>query len=90
MNKKQLADKVAEQLKISKKDAYTYVTCVFDTMSDILANDGSVDIYGFGKFSVSTRAGRIGINPRTKEEIEIDSTRSVKFKVSKTLKDLVK
>ena len=90
VNKKDLADKLAEEFNVSKKDALSYVQCVFDTVSDVLANDGTVDVYGFGKFSVSERAGRTGINPRTKEEIQIAPTKSVKFKVSKSLKDLVK
>lgn len=90
LNKKDLADVVAEQCGCTKKDAAVYVQCVFDTIAETLKNDGSVDVFGFGKFSVSERAARTGINPATKEKIEIPASKAVKFKVSKSLKDSVK
>ena len=52
--------------------------------------DGVVDIYGFGKFSLSERAARMGLNPATGEKIEIPASKAVKFKASKSLKDAVK
>lgn len=45
---------------------------------------------GFGKFEVTERSARTGINPATKEKIEIPASKSVKFKPSKALKDQVK
>ena len=80
INKKDLAEKLAEEFGCSKKDATAYVQFVFDT----------VDVFGFGKFSISERAARTGINPATKEKIEIAASKSVKFKASKALKDAVK
>ena len=82
INKKDLAEKLAEEFGCSKKDATAYVQFVFDT--------GTVDVFGFGKFSISERAARTGINPATKEKIEIAASKSVKFKASKALKDAVK
>ena len=63
---------------------------VFDTVADTLKDNGTVDVFGFGKFSISERAARTGINPATKEKIEIAASKSVKFKASKALKDAVK
>ena len=37
-------------------------------------------LVGFGTFSVSERAGRTGINPATKQPIEIPAKKVVKFK----------
>ena len=90
VNKKDLAEKLSEEFGCSKKDATAYVQCVFDTIADTLKNEGTVDVFGFGKFSVSERAARAGINPATKEKIEIAASKSVKFKASKSLKDSVK
>ena len=39
-----------------------------------------VSLVGFGTFSVSERAARIGINPATKATIEIPAKKVVKFK----------
>ena len=59
-------------------------------VADTLKDNGTVDVFGFGKFSISERAARTGINPATKEKIEIAASKSVKFKASKALKDAVK
>ena len=88
INKKDLAEKLAEEFGCSKKDATAYVQ--FDTVADTLKDNGTVDVFGFGKFSISERAARTGINPATKEKIEIAASKSVKFKASKALKDAVK
>ena len=90
VNKKDLAEKLSEEFGCSKKDATAYVQFVFDTVADTLKNDGTVDIFGFGKFMLSERAARTGINPATKEKIEIAASKFVKFKASKSLKDAVK
>ena len=71
INKKDLAEKLAEEFGCSKKDATAYVQFVFDTVADTLKDNGTVDVFGFGKFSISERAARTGINPATKEKIEI-------------------
>ena len=64
---------------VQKKDATAYVQFVFDTVADTLKDNGTVDVFGFGKFSISERAARTGINPATKEKIEIAASKSVKF-----------
>ena len=66
------------------------VTFIFDEMADTLKDGGTVDINGFGKFTVKNRAGRTGVNPRTGETLEINPSKVPAFKASKTLKDHVK
>jgi DNA-binding protein HU-beta len=90
LNKKLLADMVAEKLQVTKKVALQVVDMLFDEMSDTLVNGGEVDITGFGRFEVKTRKSRVGINPVTKEKIDISSSKAPAFKASKTLKDLIK
>lgn len=90
VNKKDLAEKVAAECEVSKKDAAACVQLIFDEIASTLQADGVVDIYGFGKFSLSERAARMGLNPATGEKIEIPASKAVKFKASKALKDSVK
>jgi DNA-binding protein HU-beta len=59
-------------------------------VSDSLSQDKEVSITGFGKFYVSNRAAREGINPQTKEKIQISATKVPLFKAGKGLKDKVK
>lgn len=90
MNKKLIAEAVAENQNITKKQAVAIVECVFNTIAEGLKDGAKVDITGFGKFEVKTRASRTGINPQTKEVIEIPETKVPGFKASKSLKDLVR
>ena len=84
VNKKALVDCVAEKLEISKKDT------VFEEIANVLAEGGKADITGFGKFEVTERPARMGINPATKEKMPIPASKAPKFKASKSLKDAVK
>ena len=45
-------ERIAEKLKISRKDAGHAVERIFQEMSLALASDGEVDISGFGKFII--------------------------------------
>ena len=90
VNKKVIAETVAEKHNLTKKESGEIVDLVFDTVADALKDGAKVDIAGFGKFEVKTRAARTGINPQTKETIEIPSSKVPGFKASKSLKDLVR
>lgn len=88
--KKVLSEELAQELGLTKKDSLEVVNFVFDQMSETLKKGGTVDINGFGKFTVKKREARTGINPKTKEKIKIKATHVPAFKASKTLKELVK
>ena len=89
INKKEIINLVAEKLNGTKKEAQEYVNGIFDIVEEALKAGNTVDISGFGKFTIAERAERKGINPATKESIVIPASKSVKFKASKTLKDAV-
>ncbi len=88
--KKTLAEALAGEFNMTKKAAAEAVNFIFDEMAETLKEGGEVDINGFGRFTVKTRAGRKGVNPRTGETLEIGASKVPGFKASKTLKDLVK
>jgi DNA-binding protein HU-beta len=90
LNKKLLADKVAEAHNLTKKEANEIVELVFDTVKEELKNGNKVDFAGFGKFEVKTRNARVGINPSTKEKINVPASKVPGFKAAKALKDAVK
>lgn len=90
LNKKALADVVSERCGITKKDALEIVNVVFEEVVNTLKEEGKVDISGFGKFEVKTRKARTGMNPKTKEVVEIPETKVPGFKPSKLLKDSIK
>jgi DNA-binding protein HU-beta len=49
----------------------------------------SVQLIGFGSFSVSKRAARTGVNPKTHAKIQIPASKTVKFKMGSNFKELV-
>jgi len=48
-----------------------------------------VQLIGFGTFSVSKRAARMGVNSKTKARIQIPASKTVKCKVGNKFKELV-
>ena len=86
MNRNELAQKVAEQAGIEKNQATKAVDAVFETVAGELQNGGEVSVSGFGKFSVSDRAARQGVNPATGEKIQIKASKAAKFSAASGLK----
>ncbi len=48
-----------------------------------------VTLYGFGTFSVASRAARKGRNPQTGAEVDIPASKAPKFSASKLLKTAI-
>ena len=80
MNKTQLIDAVAEKAGLSKVDARKALEAFSDVITDALKEGDKVSFVGFGTFSVAERSARTGINPRTREKIQIEAKKVVKFK----------
>ncbi|MDO4379236.1 MAG: HU family DNA-binding protein [Erysipelotrichia bacterium] len=89
LTKKQIVDAIAEDSNATKKEITAIVDSTLSQISNALSEGKEVDLTGFGKFSISERQARQGINPLTKEKIEIAASKSVKFKVAKALKEAV-
>jgi DNA-binding protein HU-beta len=85
MNKNELAQKVADG-GVASGDAKKAVDAVFEAITDELSGGGEVSISGFGKFSVSDRAARQGVNPATGEKIQIAASKAAKFSAASALK----
>ena len=90
MNKTELVASVAEKAGLSKKDAEKAVAAVIDSVVDTLKAGDKVLLVGFGTFEVKERAARTGINPLTKEKINIAASKTPAFKAGKALKDAIK
>jgi DNA-binding protein HU-beta len=89
MNKSQLVDAVAKNAGLTIKDSEKAVDAFVAAVKEGLKSDGSVQLIGFGSFSVGERSARQGINPRTGEKIEIAASKTVKFKAGAKLKEVL-
>ncbi|MDD2475295.1 MAG: HU family DNA-binding protein [Dysgonamonadaceae bacterium] len=88
MNKSELVSAVAQKSGLTKVDAKKALDALLESISEELKNDGRVVLVGFGSFSVTERSARKGINPRTKEPIDIPAKKVVKFKAGSELSAL--
>ena len=89
MNKTEMIAKVAKEAGLTKDQASKAVNAVFDSMTDALANSDKIQLFGFGTFEVKELKARVGINPRTKEKMEIEASKRTVFSAGKKLKDAV-
>lgn len=89
MNKVELIAAVAAQAGLTKKDAEKAVAATIDSIVAAVANGEKVQLVGFGTFEVRARSARKGVNPATKEEIEIPASKQPAFKAGKAFKDAV-
>ncbi|MCR5826458.1 MAG: HU family DNA-binding protein [Oscillospiraceae bacterium] len=89
MNKNELIAAMAEKSELSKKDAEKALAAFVEAVSDALKEGDKVQLVGFGTFEVKSRAARTGINPQTKEPVEIKASKAPTFKPGKALKDLL-
>lgn len=88
MNKTELINAIASA-GLSKKDSETALNAAVAAVGDALAKGESVQLVGFGTFSVKQRPAREGRNPRTGETVKIKASKAPVFKAGKALKDKV-
>ncbi|MBR6842608.1 MAG: HU family DNA-binding protein [Prevotella sp.] len=80
MNKTDLIEKIAAGAGLSKVDAKKALDATIAAIKDGLVAGEKIQLVGFGTFSVSERPAREGINPATKEKINIAAKKVAKFK----------
>lgn len=89
MNKGDLIEAVAARTNESKAQATRMVDAVLECIGEGVARDDKVSIAGFGAFEKKHRAARKGVNPATKQPIQIPASTTVGFKPSSNLKESV-
>ena len=89
MNKTELVNAIAEKSGLAKTDAKKALEATLEAITEAVKNDEKVALIGFGTFETAVRAARQGINPATKETINIPEKKVVKFKAGAELADEV-
>lgn len=80
MNKTDLVNEIAAKAGLNKVAAKAALEACLESIEQALANDDKVQLIGFGAFQVVEKEARTGVNPRTKEKIQIPARKVVKFK----------
>lgn len=90
MTKSELIETVASRVSsFSRKDIEIIIETLFDSMCDSLTRGEKVEIRGFGSFKIKERDGRQGRNPKSGENIFIESKRVPFFKAGKEIKERI-
>ena len=89
MNKGDLIVAIANQAGFTQKDADDAYKAFVAVVTDALKKGEDVALAGFGTFKVKAKAARKGINPKTKEQIDIPACKVPTFKFGKSFKDSV-
>lgn len=89
MNKTEFINAISEKSGLSKADSKKAIEAFVETVSSQLKEGDKVALLGFGSFSVSDKPARKGINPKTKQPIDIPARKVAKFKAGAELSDLI-
>jgi DNA-binding protein HU-beta len=90
LNKTSLIQEIADRTDASKSEAQKFFDAFTDVVQDSLKKGEDIQITGFGKFYVQKRDAREGINPQTKQKINIPASRVPKFTAGNALKNQLK
>jgi len=74
---------------LAVRDTDLAVKTVLDAMVQALAEGQRIEIRGFGSFSLSQRAPRVGRNPKSGEQVMVPSKQVPHFKAGKELRERV-
>ena len=89
MTKTQVIRSMAEQLQVAPKQITAFLDLLIETATTQTQKTGEFTVPGLGKLVKAQRAARVGRNPATGESIKIAAKTTVKFRVSKAMKDAV-
>lgn len=90
MNKGELVEAIAKDTKLTKADSERALNATLEAIKKSLKKGKSVQLIGFGTFSIRKRKARKGRNPRTGEEIKIKAAKVPVFQPGKTLRETIK
>src|ERR1700741_2420237 len=89
LNKTELITAIAADTDLSKADAGRMLDSALENLTRALARGETVQLFGFGNFTVASRAERTGRNPSTGEPMTIKASKAPKFTAAKALKDAI-
>ncbi|MBX9830623.1 HU family DNA-binding protein [Candidatus Babeliales bacterium] len=90
MNKSELINALSEETNFSKKDVAKVLAAFTRIIERTLKKGGKVSLTGFGTYWTSKRPARVGINPATKEKINLPAIKVPRFKPGKHLKEQIR
>ena len=87
VNRTELVEAVASKTGLDKKQAEAAVAAVAESVVTETKAGNKVTIFGFGIFSPSARAARMGRNPQTGAPVKIAASKGVRFAPASAFKE---
>jgi integration host factor subunit beta len=89
MNRIELVVAIADELNMSKLQTTSVLNTILETITDSLVRGESVEIRGFGNFTVKQYGSYEGRNPKTGKKVQVKAKKLPHFKVGKNLRKAV-
>ena len=89
MNKGELIKAIATKTGFSQKDATAAYDAFIASVTEAMKAGEKVQLVGFGTFEVKDVPAKTGINPQTKEAVEIPACKKPVMKFGKAYKDII-
>jgi DNA-binding protein HU-beta len=89
VNRSELVVSVEAATGLDRHQADRAVKAVVDAVVGEIKSGGKVSIFGFGTFTPTSRAARVGRNPQTGAAVNIAASTSVRFAPATALKALL-
>ena len=80
MTKADLAERVADRTRLTRRQTEAIVNIVLTCITDALRDGDKVELRGFGSFRARSREARQGRNPRTGEAVLVPSRKTPFFR----------
>jgi nucleoid DNA-binding protein len=87
VTRSELVQVLRERLSVSAKDANRIIESALESITDVLAERGSVSLAGLGRFQVKLTPARPGRNPKTGVPAEVPMHWRPTFTMSRSLRD---
>ncbi|MGQ3673268.1 integration host factor subunit beta [Xanthobacter sp. TB0136] len=88
MIKSELVQKIAEaNPHLYQRDVENIVNAILEQIVSALERGDRVELRGFGAFSVKKREARVGRNPRTGKQVDVDEKVVPYFKTGKEMRE---
>lgn len=90
MTKSELIEALAAAFpQLPARDIDYAVNTILDALVDALVEGKRIEVRGFGSFSLSQRAPRVGRNPKSGEKVMVPGKKVPHFKAGKELRERV-
>ena len=83
--KKDIVKTIAEESGLTQQSAKNLVQRTLNSIVQMLADHGRIELRNFGVFECRERKARVGRNPKTGEKVNTPEKKTIHFKMSKDL-----